>query len=378
MKKILKTGLLLLAVMLLPLNFIAFADSSEVIYAGENQVYFSFTDYPAVALTDVKLRATVTVTWADVPCTAEAQWYYNGMPVEGFYNANFEVKQGATSTLNYDLPRWETMPLDGYIGFMLTVDGVEKFIDVPVTVQNYPYAYYHKAEADRVFAEIKHVYVDAAVIQGTNAYTSYTLSKVNGWLPAGTKAKYIDYTYETYDVYKHRNLAAKLLLDNGYTCWVPYDAVRVSGKNYTVYSDFSNDDKEIFVNAKGYESSSDWLVWVNLERQKVNVFYGSKGNWKIHSIFPCATGKNTTPTIDGVFKYSRYTPKWDFDTYYVKYVMVFNGGHAFHSRTYRTSTDKVLDETIGTTTSLGCVRLYDDHVLWMRDNLPIGTTVVVY
>ncbi len=373
-----KTGIVFLIFIILVSGFCVCAEDAGVIYSGENEIYFSFTDYPAVALTDVKLSATVTVTWANEPCTAAAQWYYNGMPIEGYSNPQFEVKQGASSTLNYDLPRWETMPLNGYIGFMLTVDGVEKFIDVPIEVRNYPYYYYHRDEAERVFSLIKHVYIDATVVQGTNAYTSYNLSKVNGWLPAGTNAKYIDYTYETYDVYKHRNLTAKLLLDNGYTCWVPYNTIKVSGKNYTVYSDFTNNDKEIFVNAKGYKSNTKWLVWINIERQKVNVFYGSEGEWKIYGVFPCATGKNTTPTIDGVFKYSRYTPKWDFDTYYVKYVMVFNGGHAMHSRTYRTSTDRVLDETIGTTTSLGCVRLYDKDVIWLKDNLPIGTTVVVY
>ena len=371
MKDLFRKTALLLAMFTLFLSVpSAYAEELTVPECG---VYFSFSDHPQTALKDEKLKATVTVTWVDSPCTAIAEWYFNGMPIEGWRNENFQVYQGASSTLNYDIPRWETMSPEGLIGFKMTVDGKSTYIDVPVIVENHPYSYYHAEESARVLEQIKHVYVEATVIAGTSTYTNYKLSKTNGWLDAGTAVKYIDY----YDI-NEKHYSAQLLLENGYTCWVPHSSIRISTKNYTVYSDHSNEDKEIFVNAKDYESVTDWLVWINLERQKINVFRGSKGKWHIYGVFPCATGKNSTPTIAGVFKYSRYTPKWDFGKYYVKYVMVFNGGHAFHSRTYRTSNNLLLDETIGTTTSLGCVRMYDEDVIWLRDNLPMNSTVVVY
>ena len=57
--------------------------------------------------------------------------------------------------------------------------------------------------------------------------------------------------------------------------------------------------------------------------------------------------------------------------------MIFNGEHAFHTRTYRT-TGGLLDPTIGKPVSNGCVRLYDEAVDWLWNNLPYNTTVVVY
>lgn len=351
-----------------------YAEEAPVPYCG---VYFSFTDYPEIVLENSNLKATVTVTWSDSPVTGIAQWYWNGMPIEGWCNEAFVAQTGVTSKLNYNIPRWETMPLEGWIGFALTVDGKTTFIDVPVKVENHPYSYYHPEEAERVLSQIKHVYVDATLLRGTTAYSNYRLKNECGWIPAGTKVKYIDY----YDIKKGKqniHYSAQLLLENGNTCWVEHNSISISKKNYTVYTDHTPQDKVAFVNAMDYESVTDYLVWINLERQKINVFRGSKGRWELYGVFPCATGKNSTPTIDGVFKYSKYTPYWDFDEYYVKYVLIFNGGHAFHSRTYRTSTKKLLDETIGTTTSLGCVRMYDEDVIWLRDNLPLYSTVVVY
>ena len=58
--------------------------------------------------------------------------------------------------------------------------------------------------------------------------------------------------------------------------------------------------------------------------------------------------------------------------------MRFNGGHAFHTRTYIKGTSYLLDPTIGHPASQGCVRMYDADVNWLWDNMPFGTTVVVY
>ncbi|MDP4118373.1 MAG: L,D-transpeptidase [Bacillota bacterium] len=342
------------------------------------EIYFSFTDYPLVAQTNRQLDATVTITWSDAEYTGIAQWYYNGEPLQGWRNENFTIHQSASSTLHYTIPRWENMPTDGWIGFELIVNGKSMYINQKIQVENFGYTYYHPADSARVLDMVKHVFVEATLNRGTDAYSSYNLSNSIGWLDKGTKVKYVDYYAITHEDFTHTHVAAKLLLDNGYTCWVPHDAINISKKNYTVYTDYTNIDKEIFVNAKDYASSTDWLVWISLDRQKINVFKGSRGNWKIEAIFSCATGKNITPTIDGVFKYSRYITKWDFKKYYVKYVMIFNGSHALHSRTYRTANDQLLDETIGSTTSLGCVRMYDEDILWLRDHLPLNSTVVVF
>ena len=162
-------------------------------------------------------------------------------------------------------------------------------------------------------------------------------------------------------------------------CWVPYYSISISDKNYTVYEDFSDEDKEIFVNGKEYDSQSEYLIWINLERQKVNVFQGSKGQWDLIRVSTCSTGKNTTPTPTGVMTYCAYSDGWFNPTYYVKPVLYMNleRAIAMHSILFNPS-GTVQDGTQGTPVSHGCVRMPPAEVSWIAAHVPIGTTVVVF
>jgi lipoprotein-anchoring transpeptidase ErfK/SrfK len=211
--------------------------------------------------------------------------------------------------------------------------------------------------------------VAATVKYDTTLYSGYGLSKAIGTVAKGTVCVYDDY-YST--------VAGRIRLSDGRTGWVRYDALNISSENYVQYTDYTTATKEKFVNDKGYSSTTAMLVWISLKTQKVNVFYGSQGNWRLYTTFSVCTGKNTTPTIAGVFSYKYKETIWDFGSYYVKPVLVFNGGHAFHSRTYVKSTGALLDPTIGTPASNGCIRMYDSDVLWLEQYMKIGTTVVVY
>ena len=142
--------------------------------------------------------------------------------------------------------------------------------------------------------------------------------------------------------------------------------------------DYTDFEKEIWVNAKGYESSSQYLIWINQRYQRVNIFQGSAGAWKlIHScIVGCGAGSNTP---QGVFQTTWNQPGWFTSTYDVRPVVRFyGGGYAFHSRLYYPGTDKLLDPGIGYPISHGCIRMYDEDVQWIYDNVPSGTTVVSY
>ena len=55
--------------------------------------------------------------------------------------------------------------------------------------------------------------------------------------------------------------------------------------SYAVNNDYKAYEKETWVNAKGYSSNSNYLVWINRAYQHVNVFTGSKGNWKLVKSF---------------------------------------------------------------------------------------------
>ena len=57
-------------------------------------------------------------------------------------------------------------------------------------------------------------------------------------------------------------------------------------------------------------------------------------------------------------------------------VRFYGGGYAFHSRLYYPRSTTLQDPSIGFPVSHGCVRMYDEDIQWIYDNVPDGTTVV--
>lgn len=156
--------------------------------------------------------------------------------------------------------------------------------------------------------------------------------------------------------------------------------------NYTLAwaqsHDYKPEIKTAWVNLKGYQSASKYLVWVNLTYQRVNIFEGSQGNWKLIRTCLCGSGTNATPTIRGVFTTSYKQTAWDYGSYYCGPIVRFYGtsGYAFHSRLqyWPMNSDRYYDARIGFPISHGCLRMYNDDIWWMYNNIPNGTTVVVH
>lgn len=219
-----------------------------------------------------------------------------------------------------------------------------------------------------VSSPVRTINIEATTRRATTLYSSSKLTGKLGTVAAGVTGIYSAYAGTT---------AGWFTLPDGRTAWVPLGDLQISTKNYVRATDYTQVEKENYVNIKGYDSTTQYLVWVCRLTQTVNVFTGSCRDWTLLHVFPCSTGKNSTPTIPGVFRYQYRMNKWDFDYYYVLRPMIFNGEHAFHTRTYRT-TGGLLAPTIGKPVSNGCVRLYDDAVDWLWNNLPYETTVVVY
>jgi lipoprotein-anchoring transpeptidase ErfK/SrfK len=145
-------------------------------------------------------------------------------------------------------------------------------------------------------------------------------------------------------------------------------------------NDYNGAVKTAWVNAKGYSSKTDYLIWVNIAYQRVNVFTGSAGNWSLVKTFIVGTGASGHDTPTGVFKViGKSTIGWTTKAYTVKPVIFFlNYAYGFHSRLYEPGTTNVSDARIGFPVSHGCVRMYDEDVAWIFDNIPADTTVVVY
>ena len=146
-------------------------------------------------------------------------------------------------------------------------------------------------------------------------------------------------------------------------------------------NDYDRQTKEIWVNAKGYSSQTKYLIWINISHQRVNIFEGSKGNWTLHKSYLVGTGAKGTDTPVGVYTVGTRTKTgWTTDTYNVRPVLRFKmgSGLAFHSRIYDPNYTRIIDGSIGFPVSHGCIRMYDEDVWWMYQEIPQNTTVVVY
>lgn len=98
----------------------------------------------------------------------------------------------------------------------------------------------------------------------------------------------------------------------------------------------------------------------------------------------CSTGKNVgdTPLGNGSIT-DKYTFHLMVDGTYGQYAVRFmDGGILFHSVPYYTQNKDDLEtdqfNLLGQVASLGCVRLCVRDVLWIHENCPAGTDVVVY
>lgn len=136
---------------------------------------------------------------------------------------------------------------------------------------------------------------------------------------------------------------------------------------------------EIERKAQAYSSPTSWLVLADLEAQKVVVFRGEKGNWRIEQSMLCSSGAEGTPTPKGVFHVqSRGT--WFFNRSLgegAQWYVGFWGDYLFHSYPMDSSR-KVTDYRLGVPLSHGCIRLRTDQAKWLYDNLPYNSTVVIY
>lgn len=156
-----------------------------------------------------------------------------------------------------------------------------------------------------------------------------------------------------------------------WACYIPDDTVTTNGA-----LDYSVATKEGFVNQMNYDSKTEYLVWLSRYTQKVIVFQGYQGNWKVIKTMSCSSGANNTPTPEGIYEIYERTGRWNFDLYYVNSVSIFSGGHAFHSVLYGYN-DQLWDGRVGIPLSHGCVRMLDEDCKYIY-SLPRYTRVVVY
>ncbi|GAB2044677.1 hypothetical protein AGATL06_11740 [Agathobaculum sp. TL06] len=278
-------------------------------------------DVPASVKAGGSLLTKVSFTGVSEEKLCSAQWYQNGQPLEAYRNSRFALTADKTSSHTTYFTFTKDMETSVTIGFRLTYDN-------PST-----------GETEELYAE-KTVPIE----------------------------NYSDEWYYQRDVNRVLNLVSSTYRGNYTTA-------------YAVNNDYETYEKEVWVNAKGYSSNTKYLLWINRAYQHVNVFEGSKGNWKLIKSFLVGTGAASSPTPTGLTTVSyKSAGGWTTSTYTVRPVVGFypGTGYAFHSRLCYPGTDTEYDYSAGYPISHGCVRMYKSDIWWIYNNIPVGTTVAIF
>lgn len=165
------------------------------------------------------------------------------------------------------------------------------------------------------------------------------------------------------------------LRKNGNTYWVSAYYVSVPSNPATNTEQMTKEDIELYVNSKDFKSSTDYLIWIDIDRQLLHTFLGEKGNWHLFKTVPCATGNNRTPTIRGLYTvYAKGYQSFIKGDCWVKNYLRFNGAYMIHSNPVN-GKGRITDYTMGRRVSNGCVRTNMSDSEWLLYYVPNGTLV---
>ncbi|MCB2289735.1 L,D-transpeptidase family protein [Clostridium sp. CS001] len=288
-------------------------------------------------------------------------------------NINLSIKQGQAFTfqkkVTVDLSNgekndrdvvWDSIAIDttkvGTYNFKGTVEGYDSKINLTVNVMlDYNYL-------------VKPSIVTAELNWDSYFYNDMSLkSKKLGMIKKGSKVEVIrDKSYQWYYIRSKEG-----------TCgWISATALIISKDPVTNTSKLTKKEAEGYINLKKFSSSSKYFLWVDISRQTVNVFEGTKEKYKLTKTMSCATGKNVSPTARGTFTIQTRGTWFFKGSSGAKNWVQFNGAYLFHS-VVMNENKTVKDNTIGKRASAGCIRLSENDSKWIYDNITNGTTVWV-
>lgn len=133
------------------------------------------------------------------------------------------------------------------------------------------------------------------------------------------------------------------------------------------------------INKLSIESLTKYLIHVDLTNQKTYVYTGEKDDWSIIKTFNCSTGIIGEETPEGIFTIKE-KGDWFYSKEYEqggKYWIQFSGNYLFHSLPYNEDKSKIVDFTLGTPSSHGCIRLPEADSKWIYDSVPKGSKVII-
>ena len=216
--------------------------------------------------------------------------------------------------------------------------------------------------------------IQATITSTTTFYNNFNVytkefSGANGTVAAGLQVTILKISH---------GLGVRMRLPDGRIGWAHFKDVHVIPGNYFTTADYSKAAKEYYVNVMhNFSSSTGYMIWISLYCQQINIFQGSKGNWRLIKTGDCSTGANSNPTpVEDVQIYNKQA-KWVYEAYYCHHVTVFDESRAFHSRPTKYE-GGIYNPAIGYPVSGGCVRCMDEMAIYIYDNIPIGTPVHIY
>lgn len=133
------------------------------------------------------------------------------------------------------------------------------------------------------------------------------------------------------------------------------------------------------VNTLSISSKTNYFVYLNLAEQKTYVYEGETNDWDLVKEFSCSTGLPGKETPKGIFAVTN-RGEWFFSDEFDqggKYWVQFMGDYLFHSVPFDETQTVILDDTLGTPASHGCIRLKVEDAKWLYDNIANDTKIII-
>lgn len=126
-------------------------------------------------------------------------------------------------------------------------------------------------------------------------------------------------------------------------------------------------------------SSTKFLVLVDLTAQRVGIYNGEQGKWKLIKGYACSSGALGSQTPTGKFRIQN-RGTWFYNKSLgegAQWWVGFDGDYLLHSLPMDEN-HKVTCDVLGKPLSHGCVRQSVADAKWVYDNVPQDSTVFIY
>jgi lipoprotein-anchoring transpeptidase ErfK/SrfK len=137
---------------------------------------------------------------------------------------------------------------------------------------------------------------------------------------------------------------------------------------------------------RNVSSNTSYLLYAIKGKFQVRVYKGSKGNWSRVHTFDCAFGKSSNPTANGNYTVNSKTPHHNYGggKYHWNNGLNYTGssakpGAGFNGYVWtgQYPDGNIYDSKLRAYCTGGRIRVAESNSVWLYNNIPVGTKVVV-